>query len=113
MSHIVGEQVTLVTVTGGGGYDDDGYPIPSKEVKQVIDHCVVIPEGNAYQYTDDRFLEFREASVLIPSFVTVDANASVMIRGAKYVVARPAFDHKSAFGSALGGTEIYVKRVSG
>lgn len=110
--HIVGETITLVTVTGGG-IDRDGYRIPREEHNEPVEGAVVIPEQSGRITDDDRAGEFREASVLLPRFVAIETGSEVVVRGQKFRVDRPPFDHRSAFGTRRGGTEIYLRRATG
>lgn len=109
---IVGETIVLVT-REGGGIDDDGYPLPEKEVNVEIRGAVFIPEGNGTILEDDRSGEYRQASILLPTFQEISTGAEVIVRGLSYKVDRPPVDHRSVFGTSLGGTEIYLKRVTG
>lgn len=107
---VVGEVVTLVTRTGGG-YDDDGHTLPEVIVNEDIPGAVFIPESAGVINRDDGTTEYREASILLPTFEEITVGATIMVRGEQFTVERPPVDHRSAFGTGRGGTEIFVRRV--
>ena len=112
MSHLVGETVVLRTTTGGG-YDRYGDPLPETHIDEPVHHAVVIHEGSD-RFDDDAVLggEVRNVSVMLPGFYEVEQDATVVIRGEEWRVEKPPFDHRSVFGSSLGGTELFVRRAT-
>ena len=112
MDHLVGETIVLRTTTGGG-YDRFGDRLPTRVVDKRVERAVVIPEG-AERVDGDYIVggESRTATVLLPGFFKVEQDATVIIRGQEWIVDRPAFDHRSVFGSDRGGTEIFVRRAT-
>lgn len=109
---IVGEPVTIVTEKGGG-YDRYGRELPVTRVKRTIDRAVVVPGTNSSVRDTTIDGQIYEATVLFPTFVDIQDGALVIVRGLEYEVDRPPFDHRSAFGTTRGGTEINIRRVEG
>lgn len=109
---IVGEVVTVVT-TIGGGYDDDGYPLPKETVRRPIEGCVIIPKGQEVESIGkDATLASKDVSVLAPVFITDIAEGdTLVIRNENYRVSAPVFQHRSAFATGRGGTEIQAENV--
>lgn len=109
---IVGEVVTLVK-TIGGGFDDDGFPLPKEIVRTPIEGCVIIPKGQEVESIGkDATLASKDVSVLTPVFLTnVAEGDTLVIRNENYRVSAPVFHHKSAFGTGRGGTEIQAENV--
>lgn len=108
---IVGETIILVT-REGGGVDDDGYPMPEQVVNVEIPGAVFIPESTGTIHRTDGTLEYRQASVLLPQFETIEVGAEIKVRGESYRVERPSVDHRSMFGTMRGGTELFLKKVN-
>lgn len=109
MSHLVGERVTIRT-RSGGGTDWDGNLLPSKIVDKHVDRAVVIPVRAGRLDMDNQLDASVEGfTVLLPAAYDVQEGAEIIVRGEVYEVAHPPFTHRSAFGSKLGGTEIYVE----
>lgn len=94
----------------GGGVDDDGYPLPEEVVNTEIPGAVFIPEAAGMINRQDGTLQYREASILLPSFEDIKVGAEILVRGEAFKVERPSVQHRSAFGTSRGGTELYVKR---
>lgn len=109
---IVGETILLVT-REGGGVDDRGYPLPEKVVNVEIDGAVFIPESTGRITDGGRVIEFEQARVLLPRFEEIAAGAEIHVRGERFFVERGSVDHRSAFGTSRGGTEIFLKKVTG
>lgn len=107
---VVGEVVTLVT-RESGGFDNDGNKLPDVIVNVDIPGAVFIPESAGVIRMTDGATEYREASIMLPTFEQITVGATVMVRGKEFTVHRPPVDHRSAFGTSRGGTEIYVRRV--
>lgn len=105
----MGETIHLVT-RQGGGVDDDGYPLPEEVVNTEIPGAVFIPESTGTIHRNDGTLTYQQASVLLPKFEDIGVGAELQIRGESFVVERPSVQHRSAFGTSRGGTEIFVKR---
>ena len=108
---VVGETIVLVT-REGGGYDRYGDPLPVKVVNVEIDGAVFIPEGTGTIKDGVTNGEYQQASVLLPGFEEVEVDAEVIVRGEHFRVDRPSVDHRSAFGTSRGGTEIFLKRAT-
>lgn len=106
---IPGETVAIVSSTGGG-YDDDGHWIPPRESRRTIAGCVIVPRGADTTAGLDYVLAGQDISILAPTFVSVAVGAEVEVRGQRWIVAAPTFDHRSPFGTGFGGTEIPVTR---
>lgn len=108
---IVGETILVVT-RRSGGVDDRGYPIPDEVVNVEIPGAVFIPEGTGRIAGDGRVIEYEQARVLLPRFEEIDATAEIHVRGERFFAERPSVDHRSAFGTNRGGTEIFLKKVN-
>ena len=109
---IVGETILMVT-RRGGGVDDRGYPLPEEIVNVEIPGAVFIPEGTGRITEGGRGIEYEQARVLLPRFEDIDAGAEIHVRGERFFVERPPVDHRSAFGTDRGGTEIFLEKVTG
>ena len=108
---IVGETILMVT-RRGGGVDDRGYPIPEEIVNVEIPGAVFIPEGTGRVTEGMGAFEYEQARVLLPRFEEINAGAEIHVRGERFFVERPSVDHRSAFGTDRGGTEIFLKKVN-
>jgi len=112
MSHLVGEPVTIRT-QGEDEYDRYGDLIPGAVVDTVIPGAVVIPQvSESIDGTGVIDGEANEVTVLLPRFVEVAQGATLIIRDEEWKVERTPFHHRSVYGSKLGGTELYVRRVN-
>lgn len=95
-----------------GGYDSDGRPLPPVLVED-IHGCVITPKGTGTGVGPGYFFASEDISIFAPKFIEdISSNAQFVVRGEDYVLDGLPFDHRSAFGSQHGGTEIPVKRIT-
>lgn len=109
---VVGQVVRVIT-RKSGGYDPDGNKLPDTIINEDIPGAVFIPENAGITRAWDGALEWREAYILFPTFEQIAVGATVMVRGEEFTVERPPVDHRSAFGTSRGGTEVFVRRMGG
>lgn len=110
MDHVVGERVLLRTIKGGG-YDPDGNPLPRRSVDEPVDGAVVFyTSTGSFDDVDVVGGEDRSLTVLLPRRYPVEQGAVVVVRGEEWIADRPPFEHRSLFGSDLGGTELFLTR---
>lgn len=105
MSRVQGETVYLVEVKGR---DYRGRPITERTPLQ----AVVVPGRSDVTEGGDAagWLNTAELTLLLPEFRAVEAGQEVEVRGHTYYVDGDGFDHRSAFGTARGGTELRLTR---
>lgn len=108
MSHLVGETVTIKGAVIGR--DSRGRPIYGPD--RQITGAVVISEGNSITANPalETSVTTRRVSVILPGFYELAEKDVVVVRGLDYTVDRAPFNHRSAFGSSLGGTEVFLIR---
>ncbi|MDO5372746.1 MAG: hypothetical protein Q4F10_04775 [Corynebacterium glutamicum] len=103
---ISGESVFIITRTEGG-YDDRGYWSEGEVVRREIPGCIIVPKGAEVTEGDSYRWASKEVSVMAPVFLDgIEDGDELEIRGQTYFVDAPPFDHRSAFGTRAGGTEI-------
>lgn len=108
-----GETVTIIRMVGGG-VDDDGYPLPSREERTDVAGCVIGQRSAAITSEKDRVLVEQGITFTMPgSHDFDDPNGTLFFiaRGEEWRPDGEKFEHASAFGTHLLWTEIPVEKV--
>lgn len=108
MSRLVGETVYTI-IEGEDTRDDWGMVWPGELIKTPF-KAVVVPSGRSVGQEGMNFALTDSITLLFFEPHEFEVGTDFEVRGEKYTVDQPTFDHWSPFGTRQGGTEVHLAR---
>lgn len=108
MGRLVGETVYTV-IQGEDSRNEWDELIPGKLVKTPF-KAVVVPSGRSVGQEGIDFALTDSITLLFFETHDFEVGTDIEVRGEKYTVDEPSFDHLSPFGTGKGGTEVHLAR---
>ncbi|MGA4691904.1 hypothetical protein ACPCXD_16730 [Rhodococcus sp. AB351] len=109
---MIGETIKLISVSGGG-WDDNGDPLPETEVITEVQALAVAPGASEEHKELARNGITIELTVYLPSGTTVTEDDIVEVRGVRYEIEGRPVEWVSPFGAGPGGYEILCRLAQG
>lgn len=108
MARLVGE--TVYTIIEGEDERDEWGQLWPGELEKTPFQAVVVPSGRSVGVEGMNFALTDSITLLFFETYDFEVGTDFEVRGEKYAVDQPQFDHLSPFGTNKGGTEIHLER---